>query len=227
MVDFLDDIYSRYGYCHNNLTEIRLLGAQGVEQIASIMEHFRNHSVEKFGKFIAKEMIDRRLGEPQPHLSPTDTASRNLLVFHFENLDDTRSVRVTVRPSGTEPKIKMYFEVLGKPFPIEKTDENKERIVEIRKKLERSFMVYCYEILGVDFPERGYLLFWQLPLDLKMKYFEIEPKILELKKISDKTERKAALDELLDFLGSNPVEKVDNAFKAEFGKGVLAILELG
>ncbi len=227
LVDFLDDIYSRYGYCHNYLTEIRLLGAQGVEQIASIMEHFRNNTVEKFGEFVATKMIDRRLGPPQPHLSPTDTASRNVLVFHLENLDDTRSVRVTVRPSGTEPKIKMYFEVLGKPFALDNTEENKERIVEIRKALERSFMDYCYGILGVDFPERGYLLFWQLPLDLKMKYFEIEPKILGLKEIADKAERKASLEELLGFLGSNPVEKVDNAFKAEFGKGVLETLELG
>ncbi len=226
LVDFLDEIYSRYGYCHNYLTEIRLLGAQGVEQIATIMEHFRTNRVDRFGRFIVGNMIDRYQGDPQPHLSATDTSSRNVLVFYFENFDETRSARVTVRPSGTEPKIKMYFEVLGKPFSIAKAEENKAKITDVRKSLEKEFMDYCYRILGVDFPERGYLLFWQLPLDLKMKYFEIEPRILDLKRIENRDKRRRALDELLMFLGSDPIEKVENAFKAEYGKGLLQTLDL-
>ncbi len=226
LVAFLDEIYSRYGYCHNYLTEIRLLGARGVEQIASIMEHFRTKRANRFGRFVVKKMIDRYQGDPQPHLSATDTSSRNVLVFYFENLDETRSLRVTVRPSGTEPKIKMYFEVLGKPFALEKVEENKAKTTAVRKSLEKEFMDYCYRILGVDFPERGYLLFWQLPLDLKMKYFEIEPKIIDLKRIDDKNERRRALDKLLKFLGSNPIEKVENAFEAEYGEGVLQKLDL-
>jgi phosphoglucomutase len=130
---------------------------------------------------------------------------------------------VTVRPSGTEPKIKMYYEVIGKPFPIETVDENKKEVAAIRQKLEKSFMDYCYRILGVDFPERGYLLFWQLPLEHKLKYFEIEPQILKLKEIPDKNARLKALSDCLGFLGSNPVEKADQAFKAKYNTGIMEL----
>jgi phosphoglucomutase len=226
LVDFLDDIYSRYGYCHNHLTEIRMLGAKGVEQIASIMDHFRTKTIERFGEFSVTQMTDRWQGDPQPHLSITDTTSRNVLVFNIKDLSSTQGIRVTVRPSGTEPKIKMYYEVIGKPFPIDKVEENKKEIAAMRRKLERRFMDYCYRILGADFPERGYLLFWQLPLEHKLKYFEIEPQILKLKEIQKKDERIKALFQCLDFLGSNPVEKADPAFKAKYNTGIMELLDL-
>lgn len=226
LVDFLDEIYSRYGYCHNYLTEIRLLGAKGVEQIASIMDHFRAKTVESFGEFSVKEMTDRWKGNPQPHLSSTDTTSRNVLVFSFWDLPSTHGIRVTVRPSGTEPKIKMYFEIIGKPFPIETVDENKNQVASIRKKLEKNFMDYCYRILGVAFPERGYLLFWQLPLEHKLKYFEIEQELVRLQEIQDKDTRLKALSKCLNFLGSNPVEKADQAFQAKYNAGIMDFLNL-
>jgi phosphoglucomutase/phosphomannomutase len=87
-------------------------------------------------------------------------------------------------------------------------------------------MQYCYGILGVDFPERGFLLFWQLPLDTKLEYFDIEDEIAALKDVDDPTARRQALDERLAFLGANPVEKIDPAFKARYGKGVMEYLAL-
>ena len=87
-------------------------------------------------------------------------------------------------------------------------------------------MAYCYGILGVDFPERGFLLFWQLPLDDKMKYFEVEEKIAGLKTVSDAAGRKRQLENLLNFLGANPVQKVDRAFAARYGSGIMAYLDL-
>jgi phosphoglucomutase/phosphomannomutase len=133
---------------------------------------------------------------------------------------------VTVRPSGTEPKIKMYFEVFGKPFQLEDIDAEKEKIIQIRKSLEKNVMRYCYQLLDVDFPDRGFLLFWQLPLDVKLKYFEIENELIRLKDISDIKERKAQLHKLLQFLGANPIEKVDKAFMAKYQKGILDYLNL-
>ncbi len=226
LVDYLDGIYAKYGYCHNYLTEIRLLGAKGIGKIKSIMEHLRNNEISAVGDFAVSEKIDRWKGEPQPHLSRTDTSSRNVLILKLDNLPETRSIRITVRPSGTEPKFKIYIEVLGRPFDPSAMDTAKAGIVEIQKKLERAFMNYCYGILGVDFPERGFLLFWQLPLDDKLKYFTIEDEIAGLKAVADEKERKAKLDSLLDFLGANPVRKVDGAFAERFGSGIKAYLEL-
>ena len=180
LLDDLAEIYARYGYCHNYLTEIRLLGAKGMEQIMFIMNHLRDTQIDSFGDFKVRHKIDRRDGEPQPHLSRTDSSARNMLIYAMEDTADTTGMRMTVRPSGTEPKIKMYFEVFGKPFKLENIDAEKERVIDIRKDLEKSVMQYCYQLLDVDFPDRGFLLFWQLPLDDKLKYFEIEEKVAQI-----------------------------------------------
>lgn len=226
LVDALDDIYSAYGYCHNYLTEIRLLGAKGMEQIAAMMDHFRGRTPEIFGDFRVTEKIDRWQGEPQPHLSETDTSARNVIILRFHNLAETTGLRVTVRPSGTEPKIKMYFELVGKPCALKDLSAVKRTLVEVRLRLEKTFMQYCYRLIGVDFPERGFLLFWQLPLMDKLKYFEIEDRIARLRETGDPRERSQELDRLLKFLGANPIQKVDNAFKARFGAGIRDYLDL-
>jgi hypothetical protein len=226
LVDYLDAIYAKYGYCHNYLTEIRLLGAKGIGRIKTIMDHLRKNEIPSVGDFRVAETIDRWQGEPQPHLSRTDTSSRNVLILKLENLPETRSIRITVRPSGTEPKFKIYIEVLGRPFDLSAMESAKAKIVGIQERLERAFMAYCYGILGVDFPERGFLLFWQLPLDDKLKYFEIEEQIAGLTRTADVGERKKQLKNLLKFLGANPVQKVDRAFGARYGSGIMAYLDL-
>ncbi|MGD8961500.1 MAG: phospho-sugar mutase, partial [Desulfobacterales bacterium] len=207
LLDDLAEIYARYGYCHNYLTEIRLLGAKGMEQILMIMNHLRDTRIDAIGDFKVQHKIDRRDGEPQPHLSHTDTSARNMLVYRLTNNPDTKGIRVMVRPSGTEPKIKMYFEVFGKPFKLTDIESEMEKVIKTRESLEKNFMQYCYKLLDVDFPDRGFLLFWQLPLTDKLKYFEIEEDITGLKRISDKNERKEKLFELLEFLGANPIQK--------------------
>ncbi len=227
LLDDLNDIYSTYGYCHNYLTEIRLLGAKGMEQIVHIMDHLRNTKIESFGKFMIGEKIDRRQGHPQPHLSKTDTSARNMLIYTIDNLPDTAAIKITVRPSGTEPKIKMYFEVMGNPCRPENLEDEQKKIAGIRQELEKTLMQYCYQLLEVDFPNRGFLLFWQLPLEDKLKYFEIEDKIVKLKNVSDGRTRKAELDQLLSFLGANPIEKVDKAFREKYGAGIFEYLNLG
>jgi phosphoglucomutase/phosphomannomutase len=227
LVDALDDIYSAYGYCHNYLTEIRLLGAKGMEQIAAIMDHFRARAVERFGDFAVTEKVDRWQGAPQPHLSETDTSARNVIIFRLRNVAETTGLRVTVRPSGTEPKIKMYFELVGKPCRPADLAAAKQALVDVRLRLEKTFMRYCYGLIGVDFPERGFLLFWQLALKDKLRYFEIEDEIARLKHTPERGARIDTLNSLLTFLGANPIQKVDNAFKARFGQGIREFLDIG
>ncbi len=226
LVDQLDRIYAAHGYCRNDLTEIRLLGAVGMEQIRAIMDELRQRPVEAFGDFGVQSKRDRWEGPPQPHLSRTDTASRNVLVFFLQNTDETSSMRVTIRPSGTEPKVKMYFEVVGKPCPLAQLDAAKAAIRKIGERLEKAVMRHCYRILGIDFPERGFLLFWQLPLTDKLHYFEIEDDIAALQQVASLQERQNRLQALLGFLGANPVEKIDDAFKARFGESLRSFINI-
>jgi phosphoglucomutase/phosphomannomutase len=63
LVDSLDEIYTANGYCHNYLTEIRLLEANSMEQNAPVTEHFHSRPVHQFGDFnVAKR---RNTLEPQ------------------------------------------------------------------------------------------------------------------------------------------------------------------
>jgi phosphoglucomutase/phosphomannomutase len=226
LIDQLDRIYAEYGYCHNYLTEIRLLGATGMEQIQQIMDHLRRHTVTTFGEFGVQSKRDRWQGDPQPHLSRTDTSSRNVLIFQLEKQTATESIRVTVRPSGTEPKVKMYFEVIGRACNVDRLTAAKAEVKAICQRLEKAVMQYCYRILGVDFPERGFLLFWQLPLTDKLHYFTIEDDLAALRMLENAVDRQTRLSALLAFLGANPIEKIDDAFKARYKKGIRAYLAL-
>ena len=226
LIDRLDRIYARHGYSYNHLTEIRLLGAAGMEQIRRIMDHLRRKPPVAFGDFGVQSKRDRWQGAPQPHLAATDTASRDVLVFYLDPVPSTSGMRVTVRPSGTEPKVKMYFEVLGRPCESNQLAEVKAEVRSIAERLEKSVMTACYHILGVDFPERGFLLFWQLPLSDKLRYFDIEDDIAALRAVKDTEARRLRLKELLSFLGANPVEKIDDAFRARYQVGLRAYLGL-
>jgi len=226
LIDYLNEIFSAYGYCNNLLTEIRLLGSSGMEKISIIMNYMRNNQIDRFGDFKVKEKIDLWSTKDNPFLSDTDKSSRNVLIFQLENQSNLKDLKVTLRPSGTEPKLKIYIEVFGKQFDLKDIDNEKFRINQIKEKLEKSFMLYCYDIINVDFPDRGFLLFWQLPLFDKLKYFEIEDQIINLKKIVDRSERRDGLFKLLGFLGANPIEKINKAFEKKYQAGVLEYLDL-
>lgn len=224
LVDYLDNVYTKYGYFRNYLTEIRILGAEGMEKIKKIQSTLRSAKPKTFEDFRVKSLED--FWDRKPIVSETDKVSKDVLIFHFEPVGGAVSMKVTIRPSGTEPKIKMYFEIGNNPGDIDNLQKIKEKTENLLRKLEKAFMLHCYEILDVDFPERGFHLFWQLPLKDKLHYFKIESQIEGLIKEPDKKRRKTKLERLLSFLGSDPVEKVDKAFEAKNKKPIKEYLNL-
>lgn len=224
LIDYLNRIYATYGYFRNYLTEIRMPGAEGMSQIAQIQQAMRDNPPSAFGEYQLDRLEDWL--DRQPIVSETDKVAKNGLVFHLKPVGGTASMRITLRPSGTEPKIKMYYEIGSTPFAADQLATVRADIEKLLKAVEKAFMLSCYKILGVDFPERGFLLFWQLPLKDKLHYFEVEPDLVALKEQGTLAERLNKVEELLGFLGSNPVEKVDDAFKAEYGQGVRKYLGL-
>ena len=149
------------------------------------------------------------------------------MVLSFLPDDRTQSIIATIRPSGTEPKTKIYFEIGRKPLVEGATIEaEKKEVEDILQRLEKDLIKYLYKILGIDFPDRGFLLFWQMPVTEKMKYFEIEAQIVALKDLPNEEERKVELAKLLEFLGADPIDKVDRAFKAEYHQSIKEYLSL-
>ena len=110
--DQMNNIYEKYGYYKEDQVSIVLEGAEGAEKIKEMMADMRNKNVEQIGKYkvlcfkdvdndYVKDMIT---GEE----SKTGLPKSNVLYYQLEN-----NSWCCVRPSGTEPKIKLYFGVKG------------------------------------------------------------------------------------------------------------------
>ena len=97
LVDGLNEIYDKYGYYLDKLDSFTLKGKDGAERIAELMVVFREKGTEMFDG--VKEVIDYSIGV-------NDLPKENVLKFLF--VDGTW---MAVRPSGTEPKIKVYYSV--------------------------------------------------------------------------------------------------------------------
>ena len=178
----------------------------------------------KFGDFKVYKIED--LWDRKPIVSETDRKSKDVLVFHVEPSDGYQTLKVTVRPSGTEPKTKFYIEIGTAPFDMDEFEKIKVETEQLVKSVEKSFMDHCFKLINIDFPERGYLLFWQLPIYDKMRYFEIEGDIEQLVNITDKKEKEDKLNEILEFLGTDPEEKVNKAFSAKYNASIREYIKL-
>lgn len=102
LIDVLNEIFEKYGYFADSLTSVTLKGADGAKRIQGILEDLRQNPVKEVGGIKVKETID--FLNP-----PADFIASNVLLFNFED-----GSFVAVRPSGTEPKCKIYYCVYGK-----------------------------------------------------------------------------------------------------------------
>lgn len=230
VVDFLDGLYKEYGYAENYLTSLIMQGAVGIEKIALIQAELRRKKPTKIGEFIVKNMVDKWDGEK--HCSETDTSSRNVLIFDLEpgeNIlgENIESMRITVRPSGTEPKIKVYIEVVAKPLGRNASplllEKEKQTCRDLRNKIKNAFLKEAYTILNIEMPERGYLLSDLLSVETKRAYFDVEKKMVEWKrqyqeKKVSKQEYEEQIKSMLTLFGKDPVEKINRCFEAEYNK---------
>ncbi len=98
----LQDIYSEFGYYRESLVSLVREGKAGAEEIAAIMVDMRNNPPMTLAGSPVVKVID--------YLKTDETGlpSSNVLQFYSEEGDV-----VSVRPSGTEPKIKFYFGAHG------------------------------------------------------------------------------------------------------------------
>lgn len=97
LIDGLNEIYDEYGYFLDSLDSFVLKGKDGAEKIQSLMTYFREKGTELFDG--VKEIIDYSAGV-------ADLPKENVLKFIW--LDGSW---MAVRPSGTEPKIKVYYSI--------------------------------------------------------------------------------------------------------------------
>ena len=99
LIDGLNEIYSRYGYYLDALDSFVLKGKEGSEKISALMTEFRGRGNTLFSDI--KELIDYKDGV-------ADLPRENVLKYIFDD-----GSWMAVRPSGTEPKIKVYYSICG------------------------------------------------------------------------------------------------------------------
>ncbi len=108
VLDLLGELYSAYGVCVSAQVSIRMEGPHGPAQIAAAMAALRaDPPTEVAGRPIV-ETVDFLVGEEE---RPRYLAASNLI-----ELDFGLAGRMLARPSGTEPKLKIYVDLI-EPFP--------------------------------------------------------------------------------------------------------------
>lgn len=121
--EFMDSIYEKYGMYLNTVLNYAFEGASGMQKMADIMNALREKAPESFaGKKVVKvadyktsKIIDVVTGEE----SAINLPKSNVLSYSLED-----NSKVIVRPSGTEPKIKIYITACGstRKESLEKTE---------------------------------------------------------------------------------------------------------
>jgi phosphoglucomutase len=125
MLDYLEEIYARFGYFRNELHNLVMTGIQGKEDMARMLAALRAAPPRKIAGLDVTEFED--LLDEEGRLGPlkgaTDRASRSVLIFRLGE-----RARLALRPSGTEPKAKCYVEACSRPRAAGLSDADWQRV---------------------------------------------------------------------------------------------------
>ncbi|WP_258098343.1 phospho-sugar mutase [Marinoscillum pacificum] len=122
LYDLLKNIHSEFGLFQESLKSLTKKGKSGAEEINEMMVKFRQDPPKSLGGSNVKTLIDYKTGEQKDLGSGVSSKinfpSSNVLQFITED-----GSKISVRPSGTEPKIKFYFSVNTKVEDLSKYDQ--------------------------------------------------------------------------------------------------------
>lgn len=132
LVDYLESVYEKYGYFYEETISITKKGADGAKAIEDMMTYYRNEipkeiagvEVVNISDYEKKEVYDNNGKKIKDITLPKSN------VLQYTLKDNTK---ITIRPSGTEPKIKFYFEVCVKESKDKRVLIAKEKVAEFKK----------------------------------------------------------------------------------------------
>jgi len=132
MLELLKQIYVEFGFYKEKLISVVRKGKSGAEEIQKMMSDFRATPPTHMGGSKIVMIKDYQSSESQDLVNNTKTTinqpKSNVLQFFTED-----GSKVSVRPSGTEPKIKFYFGLKGK---LEKTEDYEKVNDELQSKID-------------------------------------------------------------------------------------------
>ena len=138
LYDVLMEIYVEYGFSKETTVNVVKPGKSGADEIKAMMDNFRANPPKEIGGSavsLIKDYKTLELTDAQGNVSKLDMPETSNVLQYF-TVDGTK---ISVRPSGTEPKIKFYIEVKGEmgcPKCYTSADAEAEKKVEaVRKSL--------------------------------------------------------------------------------------------
>ena len=128
--DQMINIYEKYGYYKEGQVSIVLEGAEGAEKIKSMMTAMRGKNIDRIGdyKVLTFKDYDKNIVKDMETGKITETGlpKSNVLYYELEN-----NSWCCVRPSGTEPKIKLYMGIKGNSM-----DDANEKLNDLQQAME-------------------------------------------------------------------------------------------
>ena len=139
LFDVLLDIWMEFGLYREGLISITKKGKAGAQEIQEIMKTLRNTPPIFLNDFLVTDIIDysnlTHLETKTKKILPLDSHKSNVLQFITED-----GSRISIRPSGTEPKIKIYFSVYSSLQSKSELKEKKGQLDSQISKLSKSLL---------------------------------------------------------------------------------------
>ncbi len=130
LVDVLNSLYEKYGYYLCTQKNFAFEGEKGMEDMSAIMNSLRENPLKKVGEVKVKEFDNYKDSVSKDLLTGEEKSitlpSANVIAFKLED-----GCKAVIRPSGTEPKIKIYYFVLA---------ENEEKARKREESLNKDFV---------------------------------------------------------------------------------------
>lgn len=137
MYQMIQDIYIKYGFSKEKGVSVVRKGKQGAEEIVAMMKAFRENPLKTLGGspvVMVKDYQSLTATDGKGNVTKLDMPCTSNVLQYFTAEGD----KVSVRPSGTEPKIKFYMEVRGIPMTCyadyDKANEMADAKIEAFKK---------------------------------------------------------------------------------------------
>lgn len=132
LADYLESIYEKYGYFYEETISITKKGADGAKAIEDMMTYYRNNMPKEISGVEVVHISDYEkkevYGSDGKKIKDITLPKSNVLQYILKD-----NVKITIRPSGTEPKIKFYFEVCVKESKDKRVSVAKEKVANFKK----------------------------------------------------------------------------------------------
>lgn len=132
LADYLESLYEKYGYFYEETISITKKGADGAKAIEDMMTYYRNNMPKEISGIEVVHISDYEKKEVYDNSGKKikDITLPKSNVLQYILSDNTK---ITIRPSGTEPKIKFYFEVCVKESKDKRVAVAKDKVANFKK----------------------------------------------------------------------------------------------